>query len=167
MNPLVEQNKPLLQICCTTARVYGWLLLCLGCSAVVGHSFALATRLGNWDLFSEYARGLPWHVISGAIVGILVLGIGQFIHFVIDRDYQPGWILKHIEPLLYTYATLVGLYAIATTIFSYPYWHHWAEIIVRLVAALLWGIGNVLLLVGTALIIKRIMPVIEEAKTLV
>jgi hypothetical protein len=167
MNTLVEQNKPLLQICGTTARIYGWLLLSLGCSAVVGHSFALATRIGKWDLFSEYIRSLPWHVMSGAIVGILVLGIAQFIRFVIDNDYQPGWILKHIEPLLYTYAVLVGLYAIVITAFAFPHWHQWAEIVIRIVAAGLWSLGKIMLLIGTALVIKRIMPVIEEAKTLV
>lgn len=167
MNTLVEQNKPLLQICCTTARIYGWLLLSLGGSAVVGHSFALATRIGQWDLFSGYVQGLPWNVMSGAIVGLLVLGIAQFIRFVIDDDYKPGWILKHMEPLLYTYAALVCLYVMVITAFALPHWHAWAEIIVRILGRLIWSAGNVLLLVGTALIIKRIMPVIEESKTLV
>lgn len=167
MNRVVEQNKPLLQICCACARVYGWLLLSLGYSAVVGHSIALATRIGQWSLFSEYARALPWNVMSGAIVGLLVLGIAQFIRFLVDEDYQPGWILKNIESLLYTYAVLVGLYAVTATVLSLPHWSQWVEIIVRMIAALIWSTGNILLLVGTALIIKRIMPVIEESRTLV
>jgi hypothetical protein len=167
MNTLVEQNKPLLRICCITARIYGWLLLSLGWSAVVGHSFALATRIGEWELFSDYARGLPWNVISGAIVGILVLGIAQFIRFLMDNDYKPGWILKNIESLLFTYAVLVGLYVIVITALSLSHWDQWVEIIVRIVARLIWSTGNILILVGTALIIKRIMPVIEESRTLV
>jgi len=167
MNTLVEQNRPLLRICCMTARIYGWLLLSLGWSAVVGHSIALATRIGQWELFSDYVRSLPWNVISGAIVGLLVLGIAQFIRFLIDSDYTPGWILRHMEPLLYTYAGLVGLYVMIITAFSLPHWHQWDEIIIRIAAALIWSTGNVLLLIGTALIIKRLMPVIEESRTLV
>ena len=167
MKTFIEENKGLLRACYLSAMILGWLLLALGCSAVVGHSFALITRIGNWEMFKEYYFNLPWNTINGVPIGVLALGIAQFIRFVYDNDYKPGWILRNAQPILYTYAVVFGMSVIGHFIIRFGYWEHWAEIIVRVLAHIIWGAGKIILLVAVALILKRIMPVIEESKTLV
>jgi hypothetical protein len=168
MNTFIEENKGLLRTCYLAAIILGWLLLVLGCLAAVGHSLALISRMDNWEMFTEYYfRSVPWDVINGIPVGLLVLGIGQFIRYVYDNNYRPSWILRNVQKLIYTYAVLFGVSIIFSTFMALPYWDHWAEITIRLLGAIIWGTGVILLLIGIALISKRIMPIIEESKTLV
>lgn len=168
MNTFIEENKGLLKNCYVSANVLGWLLLALGCSAVVGHSIALISRLGDWTMFREYYfSSVPWNVINGVPIGLLALGIGQFIKFICDKDYQPGRILRNAQQILYIYAVLFAVSVIIHFITRFPYWENWLEIIVRVLAHILWGVGKIMLLVALALILKRIMPVIEESRTLV
>ncbi|MHC5061031.1 MAG: hypothetical protein ACYTFK_08095 [Planctomycetota bacterium] len=168
MKTFIEENKGLLRACYLSATIVGWLLLVFGCLAVAGHSLALYTRIGNWEMFKDYYfYSVPWNVINGVPIGLLALGIGQFIRYVYDNDYKPGWFLRNAQGFLYIFAVVFGVSIIFTTIVAFPYWNHWAEITIRLLGAIIWGIGKALLLVAAALILKRVMPVIEESKTLV
>jgi len=168
MNEFIEKNRRLLKTCCVAAKIFGWASLSMGCLAVVGNSFALATRIGDWQEFHRFLQhDVPWGTIKGVAAGLLALGIGQFIRFVYDNDYQPNWVLQNAKQLLYIYAVVFGISLIIYGIMAFPYWNHWAEITIRLLALVIYGAGTILLLVGLALILKRIMPVIEESKTLV
>ena len=167
MNTFIEENKGLLTVCRVAANILGWLMLTLGCSAIVGHSIALIARIGNCDMFLDYYFSLPWNVINGAPIGLLALGIGQFIRFLCDKEYRPGWVLRNAEAIIYIYAVLFGVSVIIHFVMWFPRWEHWAEIIVRVLAHIIWGVGKTMLLVAVALVLKRIMPVIEESKTIV
>ena len=168
MNTFIEKNRGLLKTCCVAAKIFGWISLSMGCLAAVGHSIALVTRIGDWAVFQDYFRNdVPWNVIQGIAAGLLALGIGQFIRFVYDNDYRPNWVLRNATRLLYTYAVVFGISLITRCIMASPHWDHWAEIAIRLLAFIIYGAGTILLSVGLALILKRILPVIEESKTLV
>ena len=167
MNAFIEQNRRLLKTCCVAAKIFGWLLLLFGSLATVGHSFALMTRIGKWDLFYDYFESMPWNVIGGVAFGVLALGVGQFIRFVIDEDCRPGWILRNAQQILYVYAVFVGVFIIIMSVMAFPNWENWGEITIRLLGRTIHGAGKILLLIGIALVLKRIMPVIEESRTLV
>ena len=168
MNTFFEQNRGLLKTCCVAAKIFGGISLSMGCLATVGHSIALISRVGDWAMFQDYFRNdVPWHVIQGIAVGLLALGIGQFIRFVYDIDYRPNWILRNATRLLYIYAVILGISLIVRCIIAFPHWENWVEIIIRLLGFIIYSAGTILLLVGLALILKRIMPVIEESKMLV
>ena len=168
MNTFVEENKGLLRTCYLAAIILGWLLLALGWSAVVGHSIALISRVGDWGTFKEYYfYSVPWDVIDGVPVGFLALGIGQFIRYVYDNNYKPGWILRNVQKLIYIYVVIFGMLTIFGTVMAFPHMGHWIERTIRLLAAVIWGAGKIMLLIAVALILKRIMPIIEESRTLV
>ena len=167
MNAFIEQNKRLLKVCCTTARIYGWLLLSFGLLATAGHSFALMSRISKWDLFYDYLESVPWNVIGGVASGVLALGIGQFIRFVTVNDCRPGWILRNASQLIYVYAVFVGAFIIIMSVMAFGHWENLSEIAIRLLGRMIYVAGKILLLIGVALVLKRIMPVIEESKTLV
>ena len=168
MNAFIEQNRRLLKTCCIAAKIFGWPSLVMGCLATVGHSFALITRISDHAMFMNYFRNdVPWNVIQGIAAGLLALGIGQFTRFVYDNDYRPNWVLRNAKRLLYIYAVVFGISLIIRGIMAFPHWDHWVEIAIRLLGLVIYGAATILLLVGLALILKRILPVIEESKSLV
>ena len=168
MNTFIDENKRLLRACYLAAIILGWFLLVLGCLAATGHFVALISRISDWGQFKEYYfYEVPWDVINGIPVGLLALGIGQFIRYVYDDNYKPGWILRTFGKLLYIYAVIFGMLTIFTTVMAFPHWGDWPERTIRLLAAVIWGTGKIMLLIAAALILKRVMPIIEESKTLV
>ncbi len=168
MNVFIEENKGLLKKCYICANVMGWFLLVLGSLSVVGNIIALGSRLSDWEVFKEYFHsGVPWGTIHSLPIGLMALGIGQFIKFICDKDYQPGSILRNAGKLIYIYAALFAVSVIIHFVTHFANWQGWAEIIIRTAGHIVWGVGNPMLLIAVALILKRIMPVIEESKTLV
>ena len=168
MNVFVEENKGLLRKCYVCANALGWVTLVLGWIAVFANIFALGTRLGDWEVFREfYFKSVPWGTINCLPIGFLALGIAQFIKFICEKDYQPGRVLRNADKLIYTYAVLFVVSVVIYFIANFSHWDSWAEIIVRTAGYVVWGIGKTMLLIAVALILKRIIPVIEESKTLV
>ncbi len=168
MNAFIEENKGLLGKCYICANVMGWFLVVLGSLSIVGNIIALGSRLSDWEVFKEYFHsGVPWGTINSFPIGLMALGIGQFIKFICDKDYRPGRVLRNADKLIYTYAFLFVVAVVIHFITRFPYWEHWAEIIIRTAGCIIMGVGNAMLLIAVALILKRIMPVIEESRTLV
>ena len=168
MNAFVEENKGLLRKCYLCANVMGWFLLILGCLSVVGNIIALGSRIGHWEVFIEYFfNGVPWNTVNCLPNGLLALGIAQFIKFISDKNCQPGNILSNADKLLYTYAILFAVSVIIHFTAWFTSWEGWSEIIARSLAHIIFGVGKTMLLIAVALILKRIIPVIEESRTLV
>ena len=168
MNTFIEENKGLLRACYLAAIILGWFLLVLGCLATAGHSVALISRIGDWGQFKKYYfYEVPWEAINGIPIGLLALGIGQFIRYVYDDNYKQGWLLRNFGQLLYIYALIFGTLTIFSTAMAFPHWGDWPERTMRLLVTVVWGVGKIMLLIAAALILKRVMPIIEESKTLV
>ena len=168
MNEFIEKNRRLLEIYCFLANLFGGILTFVGCIAVIGHSLALISRAGDVNSFLDYFKSIPWGVISFLPTGCLVLGLAEFIRYLFDNKYRPGWILRNATKFIYLYAFVL---AVILTIFCviecsrYP--NQWYEIAYRGLSFVFYGGGKVLLLVGLAQVLQRILPVIEESKTLV
>lgn len=168
MNAFIEENKGLLRNCYICANVLGWFLLVLGSLSVFGNSVALTSRMGDWVMFKDYYfSSVPWNVINGVPVGLLALGIGQFIKFICDKDYRPGRILRNADKLIFIYAILFAVSVAIHFIRRFGFWDNWIEMIIRVLALVIVGVGKTMLLIAVALILKRILPVIEESRTLV
>ncbi len=172
MNTFIEENKKLLRNCYVWANVVGWFLLVLGCWSIVGVFIELWTRLGDWGVFKEYwLASAPWGNFNGAPLGLLALGIGQFTKFIYDEDYKPGMVLRNADKLIYIYIVLFVLSLIIRFITGFPHWEYWwvhrVELIISVLSHIFTGVGITMLLIAVALILKRVMPVIEESRTLV
>ena len=174
MTNLIEPNKRLFNAYCILAKIFGWSLVGLGTLWLSIKSFALLTRLGDFQDFVRFLQHeMPWGLVSYLPTGIIVLGIGQFLRYLIDKDYSAGWLLRHSFTLINIYAfALALLLAIECTLSCI----HTAslggsglimELMIRIASAVFFGGGQVLIMVGIALFIKNVLPVIEESRTLV
>jgi len=166
----IEKNRKLLLFYYWAARIGGWVFLFYASLVAAGKSFALATRIGDWQEFNRFLQhDVPWGAFSdGLPTGLLALGIAQLIWYLLETDHQPGWILRNADKLLYVYtAILIGYYCwmCVTEVslhFNEPY-----DFPLRLVFTAAFILVKLLALVGLAEMLRRLLPVIEESRTLV
>ena len=93
MNEFIEKNKGLLKFYCVAARIIGWALLLT----------LLWNQLGGKQWLGPPPEVFPYR-ISYPMLGLVVLGIGQFLKYLCETGSKPGWILHHADKILYLYA---------------------------------------------------------------
>lgn len=172
MNAFIEQNKRLLRVYCIAACIIGWALMLGGglwfTSIVAGPSAPITKVTSERGQIEVILYSASAFIFDFVFPGLIVLGVMEFIKCLIDREYRPHSILRNGQVFLYIYAAfLVGgavhkyfLYIGLVEEFSSS----------RLLFAqplLLPVAAKVLILIGLGRILSRILPVIEESKTLV
>ena len=170
MNEFIEKNRKLLLFYYWVMRIGGWMFLALVLLTAAGKSFALATRIGDWQEFNRFLQhDVPWGTFSiGLPTSLLALGIAQLIRYLLETDHKPDWIFRNAHKLLYTYTAIsVGCYfwACVTDVISHfnePY-----DFPLRLIVLAAFFLVKLLVLVGVAEILRRLLPMIEESRTLV
>lgn len=162
MNEFIEKNRRLLQIYHLAAKIIGWVLIAMAPIFIVVQFLALK----GIDEHHSYLMLLPIRdaILSYMFLGLIILGIARFIRYLYEEQSQPGWILRHTEKFLYLYAVLVAVgFLIEFTKFS----TYSSQATSYLLIQLIHIASKVLILVGLGHILRRILPVIEESKTLV
>lgn len=164
MNEFIEKNRRLLKIYCVAAQIIGWaLLITVGIWAISILSGHVLLRTAS-AILTE-----PIIIFTRIVVGLSMLGVAQFIRFLSETEYQPGWILRYLEKILYLYA------AIRIVCIAYLFFYV-ANLTGNSFNNYLWryifftgfpDLAGPLIAVGLGQILRRIMPVIEESKTLV
>lgn len=171
MNELIEKNKRLLHFYCKALQSIGSLILILGlASGCATITLVLLSKVGiiNAPNFFIAMFTYPLSLLNFIFFSIGVLGLGQFIRNLIDRNYKPGWILRHGEIIFYLYTLLYILdefrFYTSASIYGSPSFY--ARVFVIL-ATVFSRIAIILILIGLGQILRRLLPVIEESKTLV
>ena len=101
---------------------------------------------------------------------MLALGVTQLIWYLLETDHRPGWILRNADKLLYVYTTIMlGCYIwmSAKGLNITITWDTNVEFIIRIIMAAVFISVKILALVGLAQMLKRLLPLIEESRTLV
>ena len=179
MNKFLENNKPWLKMYCSLARFIGWGILIITGAGTIFQILVMNILFGNYS--SAYRFFFVKSVLfQGVLPGILVLGIAQFIRYLFEKEYKPGHILCYGDKILYLFAFLLiigvvwqhliisgnvmqrDIFLIMTSI-----GRNFKVILPAMLASLVLTVPKILILVGLAQVVKRILPVIEESKTLV
>ena len=170
MNEITEKNKRLLKFYCETLRTIASVILILQLIAVcVMTIIALLSKFGLWPGTKPFnmviITFLPSY-LKAIFFWIGILGLAQFVRYLYENDYLPGWILRHGDMFFYLYAFLT----IVEVVWIYMTNDHSTPSDIRM------GMGfvnvssilvKVMVLVGLGQILRRLMPVIEESKSLV
>ena len=114
------------------------------------------------------------HMIGGSLFQyllpvLLALLISQLIRHITEPEYHYGWILRYGDNILYIYAALVVLNTIWQHIYYFVISHTSygpSKLLYAFISVLL-TLVKVLILVGFGQILKRIMPIIKEYKSLI
>ena len=166
----IEKNRKLILFYYWAARIGGWVFLCWALLAAMGHSIALATRIVDWEEFNRYCQqDVPWGAFSNMLpTGLVALGIAQLIWYLLKTDRKPRLILRNADKLLYAYtAILVGYYCWVSVVEVQVHFNEPYDFPARLILLVMFILIKLLALVGLAQILKRLLPMIEESRTLV
>ncbi len=171
MKEFIEKNRRLLHFYCETLTTIGSVILILGlvgsCAMTI---FALLSKFWYWpapSLFHMHMMivRLP-SFLKAMFFWIGILGLAQFIKYLVERNYKPGWILRQGEMFFYLYALLTILDAVWIYMTNYHSPSFYTRVDVIFVTVFSTAV-KVLVLVGLGQILRHLMPVIEESKTLV
>jgi hypothetical protein len=178
---MVEKNRKWLRFYANVARVIGWLLIAWGCGALVrnvemGKEMLASIKLGG--LFSPVERQLFVLVLPPLrrviLPGLLALLVAQLLRFLLNRHARPGWLLGQGDKLLF-FASLISL--ISFLLHLSPLLRHageleklfypvWLTLVFENLPMLLRAGTELMILVGLALIFRRLIPIIRESKSL-
>jgi hypothetical protein len=165
----VEKNRKPLSFYYWAARIGGWIFLSISSLAAVGHSVALISRIGDWNEFYRYYQhDVPWGMFSTVFpTGLLVLGVAQLIRYLLEPDRHPDWILRNADKLLYAYTAIVIIYYCWVSVTEARLHSNEPYDFLRLPLSAVFILVELLALVGLAQMLKRLLPMIEESRTLV
>ncbi len=172
MNESNEKNRRLLQFCCNNLRSIGLLMVILG---LLG-SFALTIlklviKFGYWDTPEPYKMSvslIPLGVFNIIFYGLGILGLVQFIRYLVEENYEQGWILRHGDKFFYLYA----IFIILNVVWVYIAIPGFASLssgssVFTIIMTIISITVRSFILVSLGQILRRILPIIEESKTLV
>ena len=168
MNEFIEQNRHLLKINSIGARIIGWTLLIISpigtCAALSGDSAFIENVLGILYVLQSL-------LLDFMLLGLILLGIAQFLRYLFETDYHPGWILRHGTAVLYMAAAIVLFGCVVNFLFytflTYTAHSNTLSLLARFFSLSIPAVAKVLILVGLGQILRRAMPIIEESKTLI
>lgn len=171
MKTFIEKYKKLLKFYHIALRLSGWLLLILGiCS--YGIKLILVKNLGA-STMGIMALNMPLGSFDFILFGLLGLGIAQLIRYLFDSECSPGCILRHGGTFLYAYVVLILIVMAIRFVFTMDYLRDsdiqnaQSLFFVTSVTSVVLFAAKALILIGVAQFLKRIMPIIEEYKSLV
>ncbi|MGA2324228.1 MAG: hypothetical protein ABSG22_10315 [Sedimentisphaerales bacterium] len=178
MNEFIEKNSRLLRIYCVVAKCIGWFLLLVG---VLLFAYAI------WGIYTINAGQIRTvqqresieistyvsltHAFDCAIPGLLAFSISQLLVYIIRPEIKAGLMLRLADKLCYIYVVvlIVEAFISANSWFANPQLLEVSQRYrVLFIEALLSPLpAKIILLIGAGVIIRRLLPVIEESKTLV
>ncbi len=170
MNEIIEKNRRLLRFYCETLRTIASVILILQLIAVCAMTiFALLSKFGLWPGTKPFnmviITFLPSY-LKAIFFWIGILGLAQFVRYLYENDYLPGWILRHGDMFFYLYALLT----ILEVVWIYMTNDHSPSLYtqaIKISGSVLGTAVKVMVLVGLGQILRHLMPVIEESKSLV
>jgi hypothetical protein len=170
MNEFIEKNRRLLRIYCIAARIFGWVLVILSAMPVLSIPFISIAKPAFFHEFllpeiPKMLNNLLGVLFGLLLLGVIVLGIAQLMRYVSESEYQPGWLLRHGTGVLYIFAVLMFAGSVIRHIFLLPAIK--PVDIFSIEMHLLADVSKMLILIGLGNFLKRVIPVIEESKTLV
>jgi hypothetical protein len=172
MNKFIEKNKGLLKIYCITAQISGLLLVVAPVIGIVIGILTGSVSKGHRPHIPDIIQisyVIQAVVLNCVFLGLVALCVAQFIKYVFESQDQPGLLLRIGDKILYVYAGLVILGTVLKWVFQMMMIKATAPptLLISFVVLILPAVVKALILIGLGKILHRVMPVIEESKTLV
>ena len=171
MNTFIKKNEKFLKFYYIALRLSAWILLTLGISSFA-ITMILARNLGP-SAFAVTAINMPLRSLHLILFGILGLGIAQLIKYLYNDTSKTGFILRHGSKFLYIYVALILVVMVMRNVFTMIHLRN-ADIknaqmlfFSTSITSVVLFAAKALILIGISQFLKRIIPVIEESKTLV
>ena len=155
-----DKNRRFLRMCRIGIRVVGWLVAAGGAAYTVMVCAGLARPASG-------AMQMMWLFAAAGmfLLGIIAIGLAQMIGLVLADYATPGWILRHCDKILYLYAA-TGLLAQLASVYLVKTQMQ-GDVWLACLPQTLFAAAKALVIVGLGLVLRRVIPMVEESKTLV
>jgi len=171
MNAFIQKNKKLLKFYYIALRLSGWILLTLGvCSYAIIIVLGRTLRVEAIVATSINIRLGGSHLI---LFGLLGLGIAQLIKYLYDSKSKAGFILRHGNKFLYLYVIAILILMVIRNVYTIKYLssidieHEQLLYCSTTITSIVLFAAKGLVLIGVGQFLRRILPIIEESRTLV
>ena len=168
MNEFIKQHQRLLHFYCDAAQALGWTLLLFVPSVGVVGTLLSGSLMSNWES-GNILRLVLVVFLNSMTLGLVLLGVGQFIRYLFDSECQPSWMLRNGASVLYACAVIVLVSCVSQQLWYSSLMKNVSNplLLARLVSTAIPALAKALILVGLGQILQRVLPVLEESKTLV
>jgi hypothetical protein len=127
----------------------------------------IVSNIHDLHALNEKWSRVPGGVFVFILLGLLARGMSQLLRYMHDPDYRPQWLLRHGDTFLYIYGGLhiaqaALLFLASLDVVSHGRW--WMALEFALVFLYAAAVGLITVTLGQLL--KRLMPVIDEVRTL-
>jgi hypothetical protein len=164
----VVENRGFLKLCSGAARFYGLFLLSV-CGVFVAVAIGMmvagvidAHTLRKWIDVQLLSGGLT--LVSG---GFLSLVLAEFISYVLDGEGEPKWILRNGDKIVYAYVVFCAVISFLTVVHMSRRLGPTGLSFLPVMFAVVHDVTKPLILIGFAITLKRVLPIIRESKLLV
>jgi len=173
MVQFIEKHRRLLQAYCLIARILGWFLI-LGGVVWVFAIVKISEEQQDVNFILYLGSSLASNFVYDFVIpGFLAFAVAGLLDYLLRPETRPRLILRMTDKLCYIYAVFVIYQAI-----SFNFWFVHAKFpeitassesayILLVQPLLVPTVAKVLLLIGVGMILHRLLPIIEESKTLV
>ena len=121
MNTFIEKNRNWLNFYANIARIIGWVLIILSAMPALLIPYIIAGAFHKYPGGITLMLGALLEVLFGRLpLGVIVLGTAQLIRYVSEKEYRPGWLLRHGSNILYIFAALMIIGSIVRYCYIYP-----------------------------------------------
>ena len=169
---LIRKHETWLETYYALAKFTGWLLIFFGLFNFVGGSYLTLTGKLEHKHFFYGVLIMPF--TNALLPGLLALVVAGFLRYLLNPEDRVGFFLAHGDKVLYLAAAVYSTQILYYMLFSFPRMYvnpGWIAFLnVTLMGAapnlLLW-IAKILIAVGLAQGLRRMLSMINESKTLV
>ena len=172
MNEFIQKNRRLLKIYNYMAYIMGWILIVL--TPILSYILILNSSGNKTKPLAEIDRyyfilSIHSGIVNYFCLGIILLTIARFIKYLYSEESRPDWILRHFVDFISIYALLI---VIGISIkYMDPSFHKKGmpaqNIGATLLPQIIIDFAKAFIVIGLGHIMSRVLPVIEESKTLV
>ena len=174
METNTQSHKQMLQRISTLGRVAGWAMIGIGLVQLIYLPYHI-----SWNTVGALSRRIVYFGYANSgdniLSGLIILGLVQLIRYVCEEKSEPGWFLRNGHIILCLYALFL---LIVGGMKSYPflsdYWNNFKpEHMIQegheffiLLMILLPIITKAICFLGIAALLRNVLPVLAESKTL-
>jgi hypothetical protein len=161
MSTFIEKNKKWLKFYSTASKILGWVLILLASIKVL---YLLTMSFGmirERQLLLVSLGAIVENTFGQLPVGIILLGVGQLLRYTYEDEYKVPWLLRNGAKMLYLFAILAILRPFVFYLFQHG---------MNASSHFTFGplsLADVLILIGLGNILKRVLPIIEEYRSLI
>ena len=167
MSEFIERNRGFFKTLSGLLGMVSSFLLVFGGVWAIYRISELISNIHDLHAMNEKWSRVPGGVFLFVLLGLVARGMSQLLCYMHDPDYHPQWLLRHGDILLYIYGGLhiaqAGLlFILGVDILRQGRW--WMATEFALIFFYAVAVGLITVTLGQLL--KRLMPVIDEVRTL-